>query len=577
MHDNIPLITTLAAGFGIALILGFVAERIKMPALVGYLVAGIIIGPATPGFVADVHLAAQLSEIGVMLLMFGVGLHFSLSDLMAVKRIAVPGAIVQMTFATVLGMGVAHWWGWSWGSGLIFGLSLSCASTVVLLKALEARGVLDSMNGRIAVGWLVVEDLVTVLALVLLPPLAGILGGKEALAPESSAPLWLTIGQTLLQVSAFIALMLIAGRRILPWLLWHIARTGSRELFTLSVIAAAIGVAYGAAALFNVSFALGAFFAGMVMRESEFSHRAAQESLPLRDAFSVLFFVSVGMLFEPNIVLEQPLQVMSVVAIILFGKSVAALAIVLAFRYPLNTALTVSAALAQIGEFSFILAGLGLSLGLLPADGMSLILAGALISIALNPLLFATIEPLRRWALQRSDLARKLESRTDPFNELPMSTERKYLEGQVVLVGYGRVGKRIAQALALRGIPYVVAEQNRELVDSLRKQGLAAVSGDATDPAVLIQAHIADAALLLVATANTLDVRQMADTARSLNPKIEIVLRTNNEEETTMWRKEAIGSVFFAEEELAKGMLEHVFERFAPQVSASNESAARSE
>ena len=567
MDHDISLITTIAAAFGMALLLGFIAERFKVPALVGYLVAGIVIGPGTPGFVADVHLASQLSEIGVMLLMFGVGLHFSLNDLLAVKRIAIPGAVVQMSLATALGALVAWWWGWSWGSGLIFGLSLSCASTVVLLKALEARGVLESMNGRIAVGWLVVEDLATVLVLVLLPPLAGVLGGAEVAA--GSKPLWATIAQTLLQVAAFIALMLVVGHRVLPWLLWQVARTGSRELFTLSVIAAAIGIAYGAAELFSVSFALGAFFAGMVMRESEFSHRAAEESLPLRDAFSVLFFVSVGMLFEPAILIEQPFHVLVVVAIIIFGKSIAALALVLAFRYPLNTAMTVSASLAQIGEFSFILAGLGLSLGLLPAEGMSLVLAGALISIALNPLLFATIEPVRRWILKRSELARSLERREDPYAELPTTTERKYLEGQVVLVGYGRVGRRIANALDVRGIPYVVAEQNRELVENLRKKGMAAVSGNAADPAVLIQAHIANAAMLVVATPDPINVRQMAETARTLNPGIEIVLRTHSDDESQLLRKDGVGTVFFGEEELAKGMTSHVLERFAPQPAAS--------
>ena len=566
MEHNISLITTLAAGFSVALVLGFLAERIKVPALVGYLVAGIIIGPGTPGFVADVHLASQLSEIGVMLLMFGVGLHFSLNDLLAVKRIAVPGAVVQMSLATVLGMAVAWWWGWSWGAGLIFGLSLSCASTVVLLKALEARGVLESMNGRIAVGWLVVEDLATVLVLVLLPPLAGVLGGS-VVEVASTQPLWITIGKTLLQVGAFIAIMLVAGRRVLPWLLWQISRTGSRELFTLSVVVAAIGIADGAAQLFSVSFALGAFFAGMVMRESEFSHRAAEESLPLRDAFSVLFFVSVGMLFEPSILMEQPVHVLGVVAIIILGKSIAAFGLVLAFRYPLNTALTVSASLAQIGEFSFILAGLGLSLGLLPAEGMSLVLAGALISIALNPVLFAAIEPVRGWILKRSELARRLEQRIDPYAELPMTTERKYLQGQVVLVGYGRVGKRIADALEARGIPYVVAEQNRELVENLRKKGMVAVSGNAADPAVLIQAHIADAAMLVVATPDPLNVRQMADTARTLNPDIEIVLRTHSEAESMMLRKDDIGTVFFGEEELAKGMTGHVLKRFDPQTN----------
>lgn len=574
MEHHYPLITTIAAGFGIALILGFIAERIKIPALVGYLLAGIAIGPATPGFVADVHIAAQLSEIGVMLLMFGVGLHFSLNDLLAVRRIAIPGAVAQMSLATLLGMLVAWWWGWSWGSGLIFGLSLSCASTVVLLKALEARGVLDSMNGRIAVGWLVVEDLVTVLVLVLMPPLAGVLGGNQLAQAEAGQPLWITIGQTLLQVSAFIALMLIAGRRVLPWLLWQVARTGSRELFTLSVIASAIGIAYGAAAFFSVSFALGAFFAGMVMRESEFSHRAAEESLPLRDAFSVLFFVSVGMLFVPSILLEQPVKVLVVVAIIIFGKSIAAMLLVLAFRYPLNTALTVAASLAQIGEFSFILAGLGLTLGLLPAEGMSLVLAGALISIALNPFLFVANAPFQRWLLKRSELARELELRVDPYAELPMSTERKYLEGQVVLVGYGRVGRRIAAALDARGIPYVVAEQNRELVEQLRKKGMVAVSGNAADPAVLIQAHIAHAAMLVVASPDPLNVRHMVDTARTLNPGIEIVLRTHSEDESEILRKEAIGTIFFGEEELAKGMTRHVLDRFAPQAESSVTKAA---
>jgi len=563
MEHNIPLITTLAAGFGIALVLGFIAERIRLPALVGYLLAGIAIGPATPGFVADMHIAAQLSEIGVMLLMFGVGLHFSLNDLMAVKRIAIPGAVVQMGLATVLGMGLASWWGWSWGEGLVFGLSLSCASTVVLLKALEVRGLLDTMNGRIAVGWLVVEDLATVLVLVLLPPLAGVLGAPGAQAVDQ--PLWRTIGQTLLQVAAFIALMLIFGRRALPWLLWQVAKTGSRELFTLSVVACAIGIAYGAAGLFSVSFALGAFFAGMVMRESEFSHRAAQESLPLRDAFSVLFFVAVGMLFDPQVLLDQPLQVLGVLAIIIVGKSLAALGLVLAFRYPLNAALTVAASLAQIGEFSFILAGLGLTLGLLPPQGMSLVLAGALISIALNPFLFTAVEPVRRWILARSELARRLEQRDDPYAELPMSTERKYLQGQVVLVGYGRVGRRIARSLEERGIPYVVAEQNRELVEDLRKQGRVAVSGNAAEPVVLVQAHIADAAMLVVAVPDPIHVRQMVQTARTLNPGIEVVLRSHGEDESQMLRMDGVGTVFYGEEELAKGMTRHVLERFAPR------------
>lgn len=563
MEHNISLITTIASAFGLALIFGFIAERIKLPALVGYLMAGIMIGPATPGFVADIGIASQLSEIGVMLLMFGVGLHFSVNDLLAVKRIAVPGAVVQMTLATVLGAVLAYSWGWTFGESLIFGLSLSCASTVVLLKALESRGILDSMNGKIAVGWLVVEDLATVMVLVLMPPLAGVLGGTVDAA--NTAPLWQTISLTILQVSVFIILMLVVGKRALPWLLWHVAKTGSRELFTLSVVAVAIGIAYGASALFNVSFALGAFFAGMVMRESEFSHRAAEESLPLRDAFAVLFFVSVGMLFEPQILLDEPLRLLAVVAIIIIGKSVAAMVLTLAFRYPLNTALTIAASLAQIGEFSFILAGLGMALGILPAAGMSLILAGAFISIALNPLVFSAIKPLKIWALKHSRLARELEARTDPFAELPMSTERKYLEGQVVLVGYGRVGRRIAEALTERGIPYVVAEQNREIVEKLRKSGIPAVSGDAADPAVLIQAHITNAALLVIATPDSMNVRKMAEIATTLQPGIEVVVRTHSEEESKLLLNDGIGTVFFGEEELAKGMTKHVLERFSPK------------
>ena len=567
MEHSTSLIMTVATGFGLALIFGFAAERLKIPALVGYLLAGVLLGPATPGLVADVDIASQLSEIGVMLLMFGVGLHFSLTDLLSVKRIAVPGAVVQMGLATVLGMLMAWWWQWDLGAALIFGLSLSCASTVVLLKALEARGILETMNGRIAVGWLVVEDLATVLVLVLLPSFADVLTGDATGSATAKA---LLIGRTLLEVGAFIVLMLVVGRRLLPWLLWQVAKTGSRELFTLLVVAAAIGIAYGAAKLFSVSFALGAFFAGTVMRESKFSHRAAEESLPLRDAFSVLFLVSVGMLFDPKVLLNEPWHVPGVVAIIIVGKSLAAMGLVLAFRYPLNTAMTVAASLAQIGEFSFILAGLGLSLGLLPPEGMSLVLAGALISIALNPLLFTLIDPVRNWVLGHSDKARQLEARDDPYAELPGDTEEKYLAGQVVLVGYGRVGHRIAEALNERGIPFVVAEQNREEVEALRKRGIAAVSGNAADPAVLIQAHIAEAAMLVIATPDPIGVRKMAETARLLNPRIEVVLRTHNEKESELLRKEGLGTVFYGEEELAKGMTSYVIHRFAPHPAAAH-------
>lgn len=563
MDHSVTLISTIAAGFGLALIFGFIAERLKLSALVGYLVAGILIGPTTPGFVADVQIASQLSEIGVMLLMFGVGLHFSIDDLMAVKRIAIPGAIVQMTFATLLGMYLTHWWGWSLGQGLIFGLALSCASTVVLLRALESRGMLDSMNGKITVGWLVVEDLLTVLVLVLLPPLAHLLGGNAL--TNNGEPLWQTITFTLLQVAGFIVIMLVIGKRLLPWLLWHIAKTGSRELFTLAIVSTAIGIAYVASALFSVSFALGAFFAGMVMRESEFSHRAAEESLPLRDAFAVLFFVSVGMLFQPAVIMEQPMNVLAVVGVIVVGKSIAAMAITLAFRYPLNTALIVAASLAQIGEFSFILAGLGMSLGLLPIEGMSLILAAALISIAINPFLFSAIQPFKQWLVGISKVASDLEKRTDPFAELPMSTERKYLEGQVVLVGYGRVGKRIANALQENDIPFVIAEENREIVENLRKKGIPAVSGNASEPSVLIQAHIANASMLVIATPDTIDVRNMVTTAKLLRPDIHIVLRTHNEAESELLKNENVGQVFLGEEELAKGMCKFILAQYAPK------------
>ena len=561
MEHNFPLISTIAAGFGLALVFGFLAERFRIPALVGYLFAGIVIAPTTPGFVGDVHLAAQLSEIGVMLLMFGVGLHFSLDDLLSVKRIAIPGAVVQMGVATVLGALLASWWGWSLGAALVFGVSLSCASTVVLLKALEARGILASMNGRIAVGWLVMEDLATVLVLVLLPPLAGLLGGGEAAAPGGS--LWWTIGKTLLQVSLFIGLMLLVGRRILPWLIWQVARTGSRELFTLSVITAAIGIAYGAAELFGVSFALGAFFAGMVLRESRLSHRAASESLPLRDAFAVLFFVAVGMLFEPSILIKMPLHVLGVVAIIILCKSLAAAVLVVAFRYPLRTALTISASLAQIGEFSFILAGLGLSLGLLPPEGQSLIVAGALISIALNPVVFASVPPLSRWLLARSALARRLDARPDPYAELPHDTEHHYLQGQVVLVGYGRIGEGLAASMQARQIPFVVVEQNRERVDRLRERGIKAVCGDAAEPDVLVQAHIMHAAMLVVASDNPAAVPAMVDTALTLNPDIDLLLQAASEADWQELQQQCNATVIFGEDTLTQAMQTHVEAFFA--------------
>jgi CPA2 family monovalent cation:H+ antiporter-2 len=561
MPHDVSLITTIAAALGFGLVFGFIATRIKLPALVGYLAAGILLGPATPGFVADAALAGQLAEIGVMLMMFGVGLHFSLDDLWEVRKIALPGAVLQIAAATAMGMGLAHWWGWSIGGGLVFGLALSVASTVVLLRALEERGILDSFNGRIAVGWLVVEDLVTVIVLVLLPPLAGSLGG-EPVAGSENASLLKTLALTLGQVAIFIGFMMLVGRKLFPWILWQVARTGSRELFTLCVIAAAVGIAYGATKLFGISFALGAFFAGMVLRESELSHRAAQESLPLRDAFAVLFFVSVGMLFEPSIVIEQPLRLLAVVGIIVFGKSLAAFLLVVVLRYPAKSALMVSASLAQIGEFSFILAALGISLKLMPHEGQSLILAGAIISIALNPVVFAMTKPLERWLGKNNILAAKFDRPADPLAELPMSTEHSKLADQVVLVGYGRVGRAIAKQLTGQGIHYVVAEQNRDIVDQLRREGTAAVVGNAAEPSVLIQAHIARARMLVIATPDTFHVRAMIETARALNPEIKTVVRTHNVEEADLLRSERAGKIFIGEEELANGMAAHIISSF---------------
>ncbi|MFG6416061.1 cation:proton antiporter [Roseateles sp. DC23W] len=554
------LISTLAAAFGLALVLGLVAQWARLPALVGYLLAGVLIGPHTPGFVGDLHLAQQLSEVGVMLLMFGVGLHFSVGDLMSVKGIALPGAIVQMAAATAMGAALAHgWWGWTLAASVVFGLALSVASTVVLLRALEARELLHTGNGRIAVGWLVVEDLAMVLALVLMP----VLGGQGD-ALTSGSDLAITIVTTLLAVAAFVAVMLIAGRRLLPWMLWQVNRTGSRELFTLATIAAAIGLAVGAAALFGVSVALGAFFAGLVLRESAFSERAAHESLPLRDAFAVLFFVAVGMLFDPLILVEQPGAVLATVAVILVGKTLAAGALVLLLKYPLSTALTVAVSLAQIGEFSFILMGLGLSLGLVPAQANSLVVAGAIVSIALNPLLFSGVEPLRRFVLARSAWARKLEARDDPLAELPADTPHTSLAGQIVLVGHGRVGQSLLQQLG--GRPVVVVDRDRDVVERLRASGQAAVLGDASEAMTLVQAHIAQAAWLVVALADVRGVPVLLDLARQLNPGLRCAVLAYTEEEAVWLAEAGVTHVVRSQHALAQALASVVND--APPASA---------
>ncbi|EKU37184.1 MULTISPECIES: cation:proton antiporter [Acinetobacter] len=556
MPHDVDLIILLAVGFGVALIFGYIAARLRLPPLIGYLIAGIIISPNTPGIEADIHLANQLAELGVMFLMFGVGMHFSLNDLLLVRRIALPGAILQIAVATLLGVGVSMLWGWSFGSALVFGLSLSCASTVVLLKALGDRGLLDSVNGKIAVGWLLVEDLVMVLVLVLLPATAVLLGGK---APEGAdGNIWLTLGLTLLKVIGFIAFMLIVGKRVVPIIMQFVARLGSRELFTLTVVAAAVSIAYGSYAIFGVSMALGAFFAGMVVKESDFSHRAEEETLPLREIFSILFFVSVGMLFDPHILIDRPLHILAVIAIIMIGKTLAAMALVLFFRYPINTALTVGASLAQIGEFSFILATLGVSLGLLTLEAQNLILAGALFSITLNSFIFSAIEPVQRWIRERSHLARLLERSGDPLAMLPDEVDQAYLRDQVVIVGYGGVGRRITENLINENIKVVIAEENREIVEKLRQSNIAAVSGVATEPGVLIQAHIMHARLLVISPMDILDIHRIVAIAKQLNPQIQVLICAESKEEAAVIRDENIGEVFYAKEEMAKNMSHHI-------------------
>jgi CPA2 family monovalent cation:H+ antiporter-2 len=560
MHGA-DLIMTIAAGLGVAFLLGLLAARLGMPPLVGYLVAGIVAGPYTPLFVVDVGLAQQLAEIGVILLMFGVGIHFSPGDLLSVRRIAVPGAVVQITLATVLGALLSRLWGWSWGSGIVFGLCLSVASTVVLLRAMDARQMLDSVDGRIAVGWLVVEDLVTVLVLVLLPALAVTLGGAQQDTPDAAAAggertLAAAVGITLAKVAAFVAFMFLVARRAVPWLLERVARIGSRELFTLAVLAVAIGIAVGAAELFDVSFALGAFFAGMVVNGSDLSHEAAADALPLQEAFSVLFFVAVGMLFDPRTLMEQPLAVLAVVLIVVIGKSVGALAIVLIFRYPVRTAFTISASLAQIGEFSFILAALAVSLGLLPGEGQSLIVAGALLSITLNPAVFALSDRLVRWVNERPALVELLERPPDAVTDLP-PVDEEALREHAIIVGYGRVGSVIGGMLAQAGVPYVVMELNRDLVEQLRERGMAAFYGDASRRGVLSQAHPERARTIVVTAPDPHQARAIIQQARRVNPTIDSVVRTHSEGERARLEREGLGMAVLGERELALTMARH--------------------
>jgi CPA2 family monovalent cation:H+ antiporter-2 len=567
MHHG-PLIAILVAGLGLAFVFGALAQKLRISPLVGYLVAGVAVGPFTPGFVADQNLANELAEIGVILLMFGVGLHFSLKDLLSVKAIAVPGAIVQIGTATLLGMGLGLLMGWGWVAGLVFGLALSVASTVVLLRALQERRLVQSDKGKIAVGWLIVEDLAMVLALVMIPAVADAVRGAQPGVPsplsgQFDLGLWGVLGFTLMKVVAFIAFMLVVGRRVIPWILHWVAHTGSRELFRLAVLAVALGVAFLAASLFGVSFALGAFFAGMILSESPLSQRAAEESLPLRDAFAVLFFVSVGMLFDPAILLRAPGPLLATLAIILIGKSLAAWLIVRAFGRSNGVALTISASLAQIGEFSFILAGLGVSLALLPPQGRDLILAGAILSILLNPVLFALVDRFAGEAAARpkpsappaaaSGDAAPTSSVAEAMPDLDITPTT--LSDHMVVVGYGRVGALLGAGLKARGEKVLVIEEQGDAVATARRDGAELLLGNAADPAVLAAAGLDRARRLFVAIPQSFEAGQVCEQARRDNPALPIVARAHSDAEVAHLTKCGATLTIMGEAEIARAML----------------------
>jgi CPA2 family monovalent cation:H+ antiporter-2 len=560
-----PHATTLLAPIVLGLLLafagGFVASKLKLPPLVGYLLAGVVIGPFTPGPVGDKALTSQFAEIGVILLMFGVGLHFSAKDLLAVRKIAVPIALAQMIVATALGAGVAHWaWAWPLGGSVVFGLALSVASTVVSLRAMEEREMLDSLDGRITVGSLVVQDLVMVLVLVLLPALGAVLGGGDSpgAGAAAGAPLEvaLSVALTLAKVGLFLALVIFVGRRAMPWMLEHVARIGSREVFTLAILATALGIAYASSALFDVSFALGAFFAGVVLSESDFSHQAAADSLPFQDAFAVLFFLSIGMLFDPAILWREPLAVLTVIGVIVVCKSLASLVVLLALRYPLSSALSVSAGLAQIGEFSFILAGLGAALGVLPRSASDLILAGAILSITLNPLVFAVLNRAGDWVRRRPRLGAWIERGGGPLASL-QQPEEEGLSGHTIIVGYGRVGGAISRGLKREGLPVVVIDQDRRRVEALRARGLKAIYGDASTLGVLEAAHAGSARLIIIATPESFRTRRIVTLARQLNPQIDTAIRTDSDHEVAYLEKHGIGIAIMGEREMAFGLLDY--------------------
>ncbi|RVL80698.1 Kef family K(+) transporter [Sinorhizobium meliloti] len=576
-----PLIATLVAGLGLAFILGTLANRLRLSPLVGYLLAGVLIGPFTPGFVADQALARQLAELGVILLMFGIGLHFSLHDLLSVRTIAVPGAFGQMALVTSLGFIVTQAIGWPIGAGLVFGLALSVASTVVVLRALQEKRQLETDGGRIAVGWLVVEDVAMILALVLLPAFADVLGGTANRAePENSGMLTFfephtisgALGLTLAKLAAFFALMAIVGRRVIPAILHYVAHTGSRELFRLAVLAIALGVAFGAAELFGVSFALGAFFAGMILAESQLSQRAAQETLPLRDAFAVLFFVSVGMLFNPMILVEQPLLVAATFLIIVIGNAAAASAIAVMFGYSLPIAVTLGLSLAQIGEFSFILAGLGVELNLLPETGRDLVLAGAILSILINPLLFAGLDRLMPRLANRAPVRTEEEGRIDITPKLTTTS----LTDHAILVGYGRVGRLVAETLQNAGQPYLIVEERQVVADQLRAGGVDVISGNAAQPGLLEAANVNSAKWLISAIPNPFESGNFIEHARATNPKLEIIARAHSDAEVEYLKRLGANLIIMGEKEIARSISEHILSNInAPDTTTPSDSESR--
>jgi CPA2 family monovalent cation:H+ antiporter-2 len=550
-HASTPLIAIIVIGLSLAFVLGTVAARFKLSPLVGYLLAGVVVGPFTPGFVADGALATELAELGVILLMFGVGLHFSFKDLLSVRAIAVPGAVAQIAAATLMGMGLGALLGWPLYSGFVLGLALSVASTVVLLRALEERRLVDTERGRIAVGWLIVEDLAMVLVLVLLPPIGAMVGPAAGDSTLSAGEVFTTLGLTLAKVGAFVVLMIVVGRRVIPWILEYTVRHGSRELFRLSVLAVALGVAFGAAQLFGVSFALGAFFAGMVLNESDLAHEAAEESLPLRDAFAVLFFVSVGMLFNPAILVTQPLALAGVLFIILVGKSAVAFLITSMFRHPVSTGFTIAASLAQIGEFSFILAGLGVSLGLLPEAGRDLVLAGAILSIVANPFIFS----LNDWLLAKVG---KLDAPAEvAIGTIEQVRHRSELTGHAIVVGYGRVGSLVVEALREQGQPFVVIEFADRRVQHLRREGIDAIIGNAATPELLEAGNVAHASRLFVAIPDGFEAGEIVGFARGMNPSLEIIARAHSDAEVDHLTEKGATVVVMGERELARSMVHH--------------------